>query len=262
MASKSLSEIFDPFHLFTKSSQEIYNEEQMKLQREQFEYQKYYDANNVQLKTQDAMKAGLNPLVATGNNTSSVTASASPQMPDSSTPATGILASVLDKAIDMKKHNDELALARDQLKLAKDKQEDEEAYRDGYLSILRSRAGADITRTEVYRQLADIQGEESKTRRQSMAHDLLIRVQDSYGTQSSTYKKVFGELKSLLGDISMPEPGTDPISAVAPAPKEKKRKEPRPESKDYYKEYNNAVENGGFKGSYESYLKRSKGFKR
>lgn len=54
-------------------------EEQMKLQREQFDYQKYYDANKTQLLANDLQNAGLSKtLISGGAGSSSVTGTANP----------------------------------------------------------------------------------------------------------------------------------------------------------------------------------------
>lgn len=255
----------DFLHLFTKSPQEEYNEKQTALQQQQFEYQKWYDANNIQLKTQDAMKAGINPLVATNGNTSSVTATSQPQMPDNSNAAgMNLLSDMVGKIISHNEHKDELDLENRKLKLAQKQQDIDDSNQQTYFNILKARAGADVTRTEIYRDLALIQGQESKTRQKSMAHDLLIRVRDGYGTQSSIYRKVAGELASLL---NVPVKAFDEFLDNVHEEKKRKMKKsttvPSVLNKtrtNSFEAYKKALESG-YDGDFEDFYNMSRGYK-
>lgn len=254
--------LLDPLNFFHKGRQEEtqdrYNEQQLALQQQQFDYQKWYDANNVQLQTQDAMKAGINPLVGSNGSTSSVSASSQPQMPNASdgTANLGVLTDVLGKVLSAKEHKDELDLERDKLALAKKSQEDQNTNYEDYLAIMRSRAGADVTRTRTYGDVANAQNSESNARKRQILHDLEMQIAADYGRQSSIYKKVIGELKQAFGSDFFAPPEKMPSIGTPPEPKSKPK---RADYSDDFEKYKRAV-SSGYKGSFEdwSYLNYGK----
>lgn len=249
----------DIFHLFTPSRQDIYNDKQLDLQKQQFDYQKWYDANNIQLQTQDSMKAGINPLVGANGSSTAVASSAQPQMPDENgSQVASLLSDMVGKVISAKEHKDELDLERDKLALAKKSQEDQNTNYEDYLAIMRARAGADVSRTGIYSGVANAQNSESNARKRQILHDLEMQVAADYGRQSSIYKKVIGELKQAFGADFFAPPEHMPSLATPPESKSK----PKPKQTDYsddFEKYKRAV-SSGYKGSFEdwSYLNYGK----
>lgn len=255
----------DVFHLFTPSRQDIYNEKQFDLQKQQFEYQKWYDANNIQLQTQDSMKAGINPLVGANGSSTAVASSAQPQMPDENgSQVASLLSDMVGKVISAKEHKDELDLERDKLDLAKKTQKDQNTNYENYLAIMRARAGADVTRTGTYGDVANAQNSESNARKRQILHDLEMQLAAEYGRQSSIYKKIFGELKQTFGSdfFSVPDSWKDGLPPLGNPAFSDSNPKPKPKQTDYsddFAKYKRAVQSG-YKGSFEdwSYLNYGK----
>lgn len=242
----------DVFHLFTPSRQDIYNDKQFDLQKQQFEYQKWYDANNIQLQTQDAMKAGINPLVGANGSSTAVSSSAQPQMPDENgSQVASLLSDMVGKVISAKEHKDELDLERDKLALAKKSQEDQNTNYEDYLAIMRARAGADVTRTGTYGDVASQQIKESQQRVSQIAHDLDVALKNGYGRNSTTVKKLLGELQSIFdSDSDFPAPSHP--TGFGTIDKHLSKLEARKREKEDKNAYSNAVKYG-FKGSFDDW---------
>lgn len=185
--------------------QENWNKE-FNLQNQQFEYQKWYDANNRSLDIAQLDKAGINPIAALGGaGSSSVSASASPQSPsagssplagNSSSGILGLLETILSQSGANKRAQESYDLQQQQIDneydLKSTQLENQKSYQDGLLSILSQRAGNEDIRTGAYRDLTDAQTRD-------ILHELEIRAADKYGRNSSIYRKLMGEISSTFG---------------------------------------------------------------
>lgn len=160
--------------------------EQTKLQREQFDYQKWYDQNNVTLALKQNMDAGINPMVAQGAGTSSVTASASPQMPNAVVPDTSLLSNLMSKLFDKKMNDDDLDIQQKKVNNDKEVADKLIALKDKQLDLENRRTGA-------YESDVD-------ARVKNLLREYETSLKDGYGRGSTWYKKLFGEFKSLMNN--------------------------------------------------------------
>lgn len=185
--------------------QENWNKE-FNLQNQQFEYQKWYDANNRSLDIAQLDKAGINPIAALGGaGSSSVSASASPQSPsagssplagNSSSGILGLLETILSQSGANKRAKESYDLQQQQIDneydLKSTQLENQKSYQEGLLSILSQRAGNEDIRTGAYKDLTDAQTRD-------VLHELEIRIADKYGKNSTVYRKLMGEISSTFG---------------------------------------------------------------
>lgn len=188
-----------------KQQQENWNKE-FGLQNQQFEYQKWFDANGRSLDIAQLDKAGINPIAALGGaGSSSVSASASPQSPSagssplpggSSNGILGLLETILAQSGANKRAKESYDLQQQALDneydLKSTQLDNEKSYQDGLLTILSQRAGNEATRTDAYKDLTDAQTRD-------ILHELEIRVAGKYGKNSTEYKKLMGEVASTFG---------------------------------------------------------------
>lgn len=156
------------------------------LQQDQFEYQKWFDQNNVTLQAKQNAALGINPMVANGAGTSSVSSSGSPsgvQMPGTSG-TTDVVSTILSQL--GQNHRADVAAGLEQQQI-----DNENAYRDEILTILRNRADNEADRTGAYT-------EETKVRIEQMLNDLEKQYEGDYGSKSTQTKKMFGEIRAEL----------------------------------------------------------------
>lgn len=175
------------------------------LQQSQFEYQKWFDQNNVTLQAKQNAALGINPMVANGAGTSSVSASGSPsgvQMPGVSG-ATDIVGNILSQL--GQNHRADVAADLEQQQI-----NNEKVYRDEILDILRTRADNESNRTGAYT-------EETKVRIEQMLNDLEKQYEGDYGSKSTYMKKTIGEIRhALSGAVNS---ANDYVETKKPAPK-------------------------------------------
>ncbi|MDE6069187.1 MAG: hypothetical protein K2F89_09620 [Treponemataceae bacterium] len=93
---------------------------QFQLQQKAFEWQKFYDQNQTQIRVDDMAKAGLNPILAAGSAgaTGVSGVSASPSTPSS--PSQGNLSSLVETLMQKEQLKQQAALAREANQTAKD----------------------------------------------------------------------------------------------------------------------------------------------
>lgn len=98
----------------------IQSKKQLQLQEKAFEWQKYYDQNQTQIRVDDMAKAGLNPILAAGSAgaTGVSGVSASPSTP--SAPSQGNLSSLVETLMQKEQLKQQAALAREANQTAKD----------------------------------------------------------------------------------------------------------------------------------------------
>lgn len=222
------------------------------LQNQQFDYQKWYDQNNVTLGLKQNMDAGINPLASQGGGNSSVTASASPQNP-SVTPNGSVNGSVLGDILSQLGQNKRAELSADvaeqemstKKQIADDELAQQKNFQQQYINILKQKVNNESKRTSAYES-------ESDARTKNLIQEFETSVADKYGRGSTFYKKIFGEFLSLLDRISS-YPESSPILGNPSFPKPK----PKPKQADYsalFGYYQNAVRSG-YKGSFDDWIK-------
>ena len=98
----------------------VQSKKQLQLQEKAFEWQKYYDQNQTQIRVDDMAKAGLNPILAAGSAgaTGVSGVSASPSTPASS--PQGNLSSLVETLMQKEQLKQQAALAREANQTAKD----------------------------------------------------------------------------------------------------------------------------------------------
>lgn len=185
---------------------ESWNKE-FQLQQNQFEYQKWFDQNNVTLQAKQNAELGINPMVANGAGTSSVSASGSPsgvQMPGQSG-VSDVVGTILNQL--GQNHRADVSAGLEQQQI-----DNEKAYRDEVLDILRTRADNESDRTGAYT-------EETKVRIEQMLNDLEKQYEGDYGSKSSPQKRLIGEIRhALSGAVSS---ANDYAETKKPVPKYK-----------------------------------------
>lgn len=159
-----------------KQGQENWQKE-FDLQNDQFNYQKWYDQNNVSLQMQQNAKYGINPIVANGSPTSTaVSASASPQSPSSgSSPLPSGGAPILDllgTLIGAKVSKDR---ADQQARLQQQALNNEKNYQSGLLTVLGKRADNETSRTTDYGRHIDATNDEIRARIRDLEYELKYR---------------------------------------------------------------------------------------
>lgn len=161
------------------------------LQQDQFEYQKWYDQNNVTLQAKQNSALGINPMVAQGAGTSSVSSSGAPsgvQMPGQSG-VSDVVGTILNQL--GQNHRADIAADLEQQQI-----DNESAYRDELLTVLRNRASNEDVRTKAY-------DDETRVRIEQMLNDLEKQYEGDYGSKSSNSKKIFGEIRSELKKLGI-----------------------------------------------------------
>lgn len=182
-------------------------QKEYQLQQDQFEYQKWFDQNNVTLQAKQNAELGINPMVANGAGTSSVSASGSPsgvQMPGQSG-ASDVVGAILSQL--GQNHRADIAAGLEQQQI-----DNENTYRNELLGIFRDRANNENVRTKAY-------DEETKVRIEQMLNDLEKQYEGDYGTKSTQLKKTIGEIRHFIsGAVSDAQ---DYVETKKPAPKYK-----------------------------------------
>lgn len=214
------------------------------LQQDQFEYQKWFDQNNVTLQAKQNAELGINPMVANGAGTSSVSASGSPsgvQLPGQSgvSDVVGTILSQLGQ-----NHRTDVAAGLEQEQI-----DNEKSYRDDVLEILRTRANNESDRTGAYT-------EETKVRINQMLNDLEKQYEGDYGSKSTNTKKLFGEIRSELkkAGIDLGDPQSSSGLGLGNPPKKSSYKVGKREGSDY--EVSAVVDSDGYKKAASAAAKR------
>lgn len=182
------------------------------LQNQQFDYQKWYDQNNVTLGLKQNMDAGINPLAAQGGGNSSVTSSASPQNP-SVTPNGSVNGSILGDVLSQLGQNNRAELsanvAEDEMQtkkdIASDELEQQKDFQNKYLKILNDKVKNESKRTSAY-------ASESDARTKNLVQEFETALADKYGRGSSKFKKILGEFRNFVKELA------DGDDSAPPAP--------------------------------------------
>lgn len=177
------------------------------LQQDQFEYQKWFDQNNVTLQAKQNAELGINPMVANGAGTSSVSASGSPsgvQMPGVSG-VSDIVGTILSQL--GQNHRADIAANLEEQQI-----QNEKVYKDELLNVLRNRGINETNRTNAYTG-------ETKVRIDQMLNDLEKQYEGDYGSKSTVLKKTIGEIRHALSGVI--DSANDYVETKKPAPKYK-----------------------------------------
>lgn len=215
------------------------------LQNQQFDYQKWYDQNNVTLGLKQNMDAGINPLAAQGGGNSSVTSSASPQNP-SVTPNGSVNGSVLGDILSQLGQNKRAELSADvasqemsvKKQIADDELEQLKDFQQKYINILNKKVNNESKRTQSY-------DDDVQARVKNLLQELDEAQKGNYGRGSTYIKRLLGELHSAVKSMGEKYP-------VQP-----KSTQPKPKQGDYsslFEHYQNAVRSG-YKGSFDDWMK-------
>lgn len=207
------------------------------LQNQQFDYQKWYDQNNVTLGLKQNMDAGINPLAAQGGGNSSVTASASPQNP-SVTPNGSVNGSVLGDILSQLGQNKRAELSADvaaremstKKQIADDELAQQKDFQQKYLNILNKKVQNESTRTSAY-------ASEAGARTQNLVQEFETALADKYGRGSTKFKKLLGEFRTFAKELA----DGDGSSSPTPSDGMSADKYGRVSSSDspYFQEYQN-----------------------
>lgn len=195
---QSLGNFFqDPLNLNSRDREEEHFaqqqsnwEKEFALQKDQFEYQKWFDQNNVTLNLKQNMDAGINPLAAQGAGSSSVSSSASPQQPSQS--VGGADMSILGDLVSQLGAN---RREDESLKVAKDKIDKDKDTQDQIIALKRDELGLEERRTGAYEK--DVQA-----RFNNLMREYEEAKKGGYGRGSTFYKRLFGEVKGTLSDYA------------------------------------------------------------
>lgn len=197
----------DPLNLNSRDREEEHFEQQQQnwekefaLQKDQFEYQKWFDQNNVTLNLKQNMDAGINPLAAQGAGASSVSSSASPQQPSQG--VGGADMSILGDFISQLGAN---RREDESLKVAKDKIDKDKDTQDQIIALKRDELGLEEKRTNSY-------ADDVKARVLNLIQEYNNAVSGGYGRGSSLYKKILGEFIEL--DNKSPEEARNVLEEV------------------------------------------------
>lgn len=161
-------------------------EKEFALQKDQFEYQKWFDQNNVTLNLKQNMDAGINPLAAQGAGSSSVSSSASPQQPSQG--VGGADMSILGDLVSQLGAN---RREDESLKVAKDKIDKDKDTQDQIIALKRDELGLEEKRTDAY-------GKDVNARVLNLMQEYKAAQEGGYGRGSTFYKKLYGEIKNEL----------------------------------------------------------------
>lgn len=179
-------------------------EKEFGLQQDQFNYQKWYDQNNISLQMQQNAKYGINPLAANGSPTSTaVSASGSPQspsagsspLPSSGAPILDLLGTLIGAKVSKDRADQQAELQRDAL-------ENEKSYQDGLLAVLGKRAQNETERTSTYKSSVDMSNEEIKTRIRDLEYELKYREDRDYANSSTNEVKNAKEAIKTAKDLA------------------------------------------------------------
>lgn len=198
-------------------------QKEYQLQQDQFEYQKWFDQNNVTLQAKQNAALGINPMVANGAGTSSVSASGSPS--GVQTPGTSGVSDIVGTVLSQLGQNHRADVAAD---LEQQQIDNEQTYRNELLTVLKQRSDNEGNRTRAYT-------EETRVRIEQMLNDLEKQYEGDYGTKSTNTKKMFGEIRSELKKlgIDLGEPQSPTGLGIGNAPKKSSYKPGKREGVDY-----------------------------
>lgn len=190
----------DPLNLNSRDREEEHFAQQQEnwkkefaLQKNQFEYQKWFDQNNVTLNLKQNMDAGINPLAAQGAGTSSVGASASPQQPSQSVGGSdmSILGDLISQLGENRREDESLKVAKDKIDKDKDTQ-------NQIIALKRDELGLENRRTSAYEKVTQSQIQEAMARFNEIMQNLSERERAGYGRDSSKQYRLF---KEILAEI-------------------------------------------------------------
>lgn len=221
------------------------------LQNQQFDYQKWYDQNNVTLGIKQNLDAGINPLVSQGGGNSSVTASASPQNP-SVTPNGSVNGSVLGDILSQLGQNKRAELSADvaeqeistKKQIADDELAQQKDFQQKYINILNKKVQNESKRTQSY-------DDDVQARVNNLVQELEQAQKGNYGRGSTYIKRLLGELHSAVKKMG----DKYPVQSNSQSESESKPK-PKPKQEDYsvlFGHYQNAVRSG-YQGSFNDWM--------